>query len=147
MIKWKKADRLARGGFTFIEILVVVLIIAMLAAFMAPRLFKKLGKAKRDLAGPKMSIVESGLEEFALDCERYPTEAEGLDALLEEPPDMEEDKWDGPYVKASALLDPWNNRYEYVRDGVEGQKEYDLICFGADGEVGGDGDNEDIHIE
>lgn len=132
-----------RAGFTIIEIMVVAVILAMLATFIIPSIGKKFGKAKANIARAKMSRAESALEEFRMDCGRYPTDSEGLDALLAAPADLE-GKWDGPYVKESEMLDPWNNRYLYVAEGTVNAGSYDIVSLGADGQEGGDGENADI---
>ena len=132
-----------RKAFTLIELLVVIIIIAMLAGFVAPKLMQRVGKAKKDLARPKMAIIESALERFGLDCGQYPDDSDGLDALLVAPAGLEE-KWTGPYLKPSQLLDPWDNPYIYVSEGQINPGSYDLISLGADGTEGGEGDAEDI---
>jgi general secretion pathway protein G len=132
-----------RKAFTLVELLVVILIIAMLAAFVAPRMFKGLGKAKADIARAKMAIIENALGRFYIDCGRYPDDSEGLEALMIQPSDTE-DKWNGPYLKESDLLDPWNNPYIYIADGQYNIGSFDLISLGADGMDGGEGDNADI---
>ena len=132
-----------RNGFTLIEMLVVVVIIGLLAAFMVPKVGKKFGKAKRDIARAKMGLIENAMVSFQIDCGRYPYENEGLEALLEAPPELEE-KWAGRYLKESELLDPWDNPYIYVEEGNYNVGSYDIVSLGADGEEGGDGDGEDI---
>jgi general secretion pathway protein G len=132
-----------RKAFTLVELLVVILIIAMLAAFVAPRMFKGLGKAKADIARAKMAIIENALGRFYIDCGRYPDDSEQLEVLLMAPSDAE-DKWNGPYLKESDLIDPWNNPYIYVAEGQYNPGSFDLISLGADGMDGGEGDNEDI---
>ena len=136
----KKQKRMA---FTLIELLVVIIIISLLAGFVAPRLLQRVGKAKKDLARPKMAIIESALERFGLDCGQYPDDSMGLDALLIAPAGLEE-KWTGPYLKPSQLLDPWENPYIYVAEGEINPGSYDLVSLGADGSEGGEGDYEDI---
>jgi len=138
-----KRKKQKRKAFTLIELLVVIVIISLLAGFVAPKLFQHVGKAKKDLARPKMTIIESALERYGLDCGQYPDDSEGLDALLTAPAGLEE-KWNGPYLKISQLLDPWENPYIYVAEGEINPGSYDLICLGADGVEGGEGDNEDI---
>jgi len=135
-----------RKAFTLIELLVVIIIISMLAGFVAPRLMQRVGKAKKDLARPKMAIIESALERFGLDCGQYPDDSDGLDALLIAPAGLEE-KWNGPYLKMSQLLDPWDNPYIYVAEGEVNPGSYDLVSLGADGTEGGEGDAEDIFNE
>ncbi len=126
------------------ELLVVVLIISMLATILAPRMFKGLGKAKADIARTKMTIIEDSLARFQLDCGHLPSDAEGgLQALLVAPPDLEE-KWNGPYLKKSQLLDPWDNPYLYLEEGQINVGSFDLISYGADGQEGGEGENRDI---
>jgi general secretion pathway protein G len=132
-----------RKAFTLIELLVVIIIIAMLAGFVAPKLMQRVGKAKKDLARPKMAIIESALERFGLDCGQYPDDSDGLDALLIAPAGLEE-RWNGPYIKVSQLLDPWDNPYIYVAEGEINPGSYDLVSLGADGTEGGEGDAEDI---
>ncbi len=136
--------RRTRKGFTLVELLVVVLIISMLAALLAPRMFKGLGKAKADIARAKMTIIEDSLARFQYDCGRFPDESEGgLDALLVAPPDLA-DKWGGPYLKRSQLVDPWDRPYQYFPEGEYNPGSFDLVSLGADGEVGGEGENADI---
>jgi len=132
-----------RKAFTLIELLVVIIIISLLAGFVAPRLLQRVGKAKKDLARPKMAIIESALERFGLDCGQYPDDSMGLEALLIAPAGLEE-KWTGPYLKPSQLLDPWENPYIYVAEGEINPGSYDLVSLGADGSEGGEGDYEDI---
>jgi len=137
----KRSDK---GAFTIVELLVVILIISMIAVFVGGRVFRGLGKAKRDVARAKMAIIENALLAFYSDCERYPDQTEELDALLVAPAGLEE-KWKGPYLKRSDLLDPWDNRYIYVQEGEHTPGSFDLVSLGADGEDGGEGDNEDIY--
>ena len=142
----EKTER-KRKGFTLIELLVVVLIVSLLATVLVPRTFKGLGKAKADIARAKMTIIEDSLARFQYDCGRFPDEADGgLEALLVAPPDLEE-KWNGRYLKPSQLVDPWGNPYIYVPEGQINPGGFDLISYGADGQEGGEGDNEDIFNE
>jgi general secretion pathway protein G len=134
-------------GFTLVELIVVILVISMLAAMMAPRVFRGLGKAKTDIASAKMTLVADSLMRFQYDCGRLPDESEGgLEALLIAPPDLEE-KWNGPYIKRSQILDPWGNLYVYVSQGEYNPGSFDLFSLGADGQVGGEGENADIIYE
>lgn len=135
-----------RKGFTIIEMLAVLMIISFIAVFVGTRVFKGLGKAKRDIAKAKMALIENALGRFFYDCGRFPIQDEGLEALLAPPADLEE-KWNGSYLKQSDLLDPWDSPYEYVEDGVINMGSYDLISYGADGMEGGQEgtDDEDIY--
>ena len=134
-----------RKAFTIVELLVVVLIISMLAAFVAPKVFKNIGRTKAQLSKAKMATIESAIGLFYMHCDRYPDDAEGLIVLLEPPADIEEGKWGGPYLKASELRDLWDRDYIYVAEGEINPGSYDLICLGADGMDGGEGDNADIY--
>ncbi len=135
-----------RNAFTLVELLVVVLIISMLAVVVVPRVFRGLGKTKRDLARSNMSNIESAVERFMLDCGRFPTDDEGLNSLIE-PVSEFGDKWAGPYIKKSHLKDPWENDYVYIAEGSVNVGSYDIVSFGADGTQGGEGDNADIYNE
>lgn len=136
-----------REAFTIVELLVVVLIISMLAAFVAPKLFKNIGGTKVKLTRAKMAIIENAIGRFYMDCDRFPDDSEGLSVLLEPPQDIEEGKWMGPYLKASELVDLWDNDYIYVAEGEINPGSYDLISLGQDGMDGGEGDAEDIYNE
>ena len=141
-----KRKKQKRKGFTLVELLVVIIILSLLAGFVAPKMLSRVGKAKKDLARPKMTVVEGALERFGLDCGQYPDDSMGLDALLSPPSGLEE-KWGGPYLKASQLLDPWGNPYIYVAEGEINPGSFDLVSLGADGVEGGEGENEDIFNE
>ena len=136
--------RRRKNAFTIIELVAVAMIISLLAVFVVPRAFKGLGRAKHDIAKGKMGIVLQALAQFQYDCGRFPTDAEGLAALLAAPPDLEE-KWSGSYCKQSDMEDPWGRQYIYVADGVINPCQFDLISYGADGAEGGEGENADIY--
>jgi general secretion pathway protein G len=132
-----------RRAFTLVELLVVIVIISMLAAFVAPNVIKHIGKARVDLAKPRMAIIEDAITRFYADCSRYPTGSESLDALLVDPGNTT--GWNGPYIKQSQLLDPWGNPYIYIAEGSVNPGSFDLVCLGADGQEGGEGENADIY--
>ena len=133
-----------RKGFTLVELLVVVGIISLLATMLVPRFFKGLGQTKAKIARAKMVRIEDAVARFQLDCGRLPTDADGgLEALIVAPADLES-KWNGPYCKKSELLDPWDNPYQYLPEGQQNVGSFDLISYGADGQEGGEGDNQDI---
>lgn len=136
--------RRQQKGFTIIELVAVAMIISLLAVFVVPRAFKGLGKAKHDIARGKMGIVEGAIARFQYDCGRFPTDAEGTEALLAAPVELE-DKWSGPYCKRSDLDDPWGRAFVYVGVGVVNPGGFDLISLGADGAEGGEGENADIY--
>ncbi|MBF0486549.1 MAG: type II secretion system major pseudopilin GspG [Nitrospirae bacterium] len=128
-----------KRGFTLIELLVVMLILGLLAALVAPRMFNKVGKSKQSAARAQIELLGQALEQFKIDTGRFPSTEEGLDALQKNPG---ADGWDGPYLKKSVPSDPWKRPYHYVFPGNHG--DYDLYSFGADGAEGGEGENKDI---
>jgi len=137
-----RRDNRRQAGFTLIELLVVLVILGLLAAFVAPQVLNYLGKAKTDAASAQIVNIAGILDLYRLDVGRYPTEDEGLEALLEAPPDAA--RWNGPYVRRrDALTDPWGNLYEYRFPGQDGRP-FDLYSLGADQAEGGDGENQDI---
>ena len=127
-------------GFTIVEILVVIILLSILATFIVPRMFSVLGGEKIKLARAKMSIIQTAIGRFYLDCGRFPVD---IEEILFCPSEME-GKWRGPYLKESNMLDPWGNSYVYVQN-ADNPDGYDLISLGADGMDGGDGDNADIY--
>ena len=135
--------RTARRGFTFAEMMVVIILLSLVAVFVVPRTFKSFSKAKTKVARAKMGIIEGAIQQFYVDCERYPV---SLGELLEPPSDLSE-TWSGRYCKPSDLTDPWGNGYVYQPEGMVNVGSYDLISLGADGREGGDGDDTDIYNE
>jgi general secretion pathway protein G len=128
-------------GLTMIEIMVVMIIIGLLAALVAPRMFGKLGKAKTNAAFAQIEMLGTALDSFRLDVGRYPTTSEGLEALLS--PVSGIDEWNGPYLKKNEIpQDPWNTDYIYESPGIHG--DYDLYSLGADRAEGGEGEDRDI---
>jgi len=133
-------DRKRRqAGFTMIELLVVMVILGLLAALVAPNFFGQAEKARVKTARLQIANLSTALDAMALDTGRYPSAQEGLRALLDPPSGM--DMWDGPYLK-KLPKDPWN--HEYVYRGPQGSSDYEILCYGADGSPGGDGGNADI---
>ena len=127
-------------GFTLIELLVVMVILGLLAALVGPRLFGNVDKANVSATKTQVEMLGSALDAFRLDVGRYPTTAEGLNALITNPGI---DGWNGPYLKKSVVPnDAWKKPFQYQSPGSHG--EYDLFSYGADGTPGGDGYNKDI---
>ncbi|MGI9418818.1 MAG: type II secretion system major pseudopilin GspG [Geminicoccaceae bacterium] len=133
--------RRSDAGFTLIELLVVLVILGLLAAFAAPQVLKYLGSAKSDAAEAQVQSIASVLDLYRLEVGSYPSEADGLDALIDAPGDAA--RWNGPYVKKrDALVDPWGQIYSYRMPGEHG--EYDLYSLGADQAEGGEGEDRDV---
>lgn len=126
-------------GFTLVELLVVLAILALLAGIVGPKVLGQLGGAKAKTAAVQISDLEKTLEIFKLDVGRYPTAEEGLDALVTKPANAT--AWSGPYLKGGVPLDPWSHPYVY-KPGAGGTVE--IMSFGADGTPGGEGENADI---
>jgi len=130
-----------QNGMTMIEIMVVMIIIGLLAALVAPRMFGKLGTAKTNAAFAQIEMLGTALDSFRLDVGRYPTSSEGLEALLS--PVSDADEWNGPYLKKNEIPeDPWNVAYIYESPGNHG--DYDLSSLGADKSEGGEGEDRDV---
>jgi general secretion pathway protein G len=132
-----------RGGFTLIEIMVVVIILGVLAATIIPQFMGTTHDAKVSSAKSNVAELESALERFYLDLDRYPATDEGLKALLE-PPAGDEGKWRGPYVKM-LRPDPWGNPFQYRSPGASNPTSgFDVWSRGADGADGGEKEATDI---
>jgi general secretion pathway protein G len=127
-------------GFTLLELLVVMVIIGMLAGFVAPKFFAQIGKSEVKTARAQIDALEKALDQYRLDVGRYPSTEQGLQSLFAQP--AGESRWDGPYLKKGVPLDPWTHAYVYRQPGEHG--EYDLFSLGKDGQVGGAGEAQDI---
>jgi len=132
--------RFGSAGFTLLELLVVLVIIGLLAGYVAPRYFAQVGKAEVKTAQAQVDALEKSLDQYRLDTGRYPTTEQGLAALYTRPAD--EPKWQGPYLKKTPPPDPWGRPYQYRQPGERG--EYDLYSYGKDGQSGGSGEDADI---
>ncbi len=132
----------AQSGFTLLEVLVVLVILGLLAAVVAgPQIFKYLGSAKSEAAKVQVQQISSALDLYRLEIGRYPTQEEGLEALIEAPAGL--NKWNGPYLKKKeSIADPWGHVFVYRYPGEHG--DFDLYTLGADNTQGGTGENQDI---
>ncbi|RTL57717.1 MAG: type II secretion system protein GspG [Rhodocyclaceae bacterium] len=128
-------------GFTLLELLVVMVIIGLLAGYVAPRYFAEVGKSEVKVAKAQIDAFEKSLEAYRLDTGRYPTTEQGLAALITQPPGQA--KWAGPYLKKAVPLDPWGQAYLYKQPGDHG--DYDITSYGKDGKAGGQGEDADIN--
>lgn len=131
-------------GFTLLELLIVVAIMALLAGVVAPRYFGQLSKSERGVAKAQVEAFGRALETFRLDVGRYPNQREGLKALAERPSGLV--RWAGPYVTGSIPKDPWGNAYEYRAEQGRSAGQYVIRSLGADGRPGGKGADEDITL-
>ena len=128
------------AAFTLLELLVVMVILGLLAAYVAPRYFGQVGKSEMRMARAQVEALAKALDHYRLDMGRYPTTEEGLAALRANPGNNP--KWTGPYLQKDVPLDPWGNPYVYRFPGEHG--DFDLISYGKDGRPGGTGEAEDI---
>ncbi len=120
------------AGFTLLELLVVIVIIGLLAGYVAPRYFSQVGKSEIQVAKVQIESFDKALDQYRLDKRRYPTAEEGLQAVQ-------------PYLKKAVPNDPWGRPYVYRTPGQKG--EFDLVSYGRDGKAGGTGEDADIGIQ
>jgi general secretion pathway protein G len=129
-----------RNGFTLLELLVVIVIIGLLAAYVGPRYFSQLGKSERNVAKAQIEGLGKALDTYRLDTGHYPGTEQGLEALVAQP--TGESKWNGPYLQKAVPLDPWGQAYVYRSPGQGG--DFDLLSMGKDGRLGGEGEDADV---
>ncbi len=122
----------------------VVAVIAILAALVAPNIFRNVGDARAAAARTQIEMLATALDAYRLDNGRYPTTAQGLDALWERPRLDPPPNWRQPYLRKAVPLDPWGRPYVYRSPGTVNPHAFDLLSLGADGRPGGDGDDADI---
>lgn len=127
-------------GFTLLELLVVIVIIGLLAAYVGPKYFAQLGKSEVTVAKAQIESFEKALDTFRLDVGRYPSTEEGLAALLVAPTNTL--RWNGPYLRRDLPKDPWGHPYQYRAPGTK--SDFDILSLGRDGQPGGSGDDADI---
>lgn len=133
-------NRNRNAGFTLLELLVVLVILGLLAGYVAPKYFAQVGKSEVKVAQAQIGALEKALDQYRIDTGRYPSNEQGLAALNTKPAD--EAKWDGPYLKKTVPNDPWGKPYQYKMPGEH--SEVDIYSFGRDGAAGGSDDNADI---
>jgi general secretion pathway protein G len=137
-----KQAKIHQTGFTLLELLVVLGIIAMLAGLVGPQVMKHMGESKVKAAKVQIEDLAQTLDMYKLDVGSYPSSEQGLEALIESPDGAQ--RWNGPYLrKAKVPLDPWNQEYKYASPGEHGK--FDIVSLGADGKEGGDGEDKDIN--
>ena len=136
--------RHAAGGFTLLEMIVVLVIIGLIMGLVGPRLFGQADKAKVQTAGTQIKMLGGALQTMRLDISRFPTDQEGLALLVQAPADERTARaWGGPYLDEAVPLDPWGNPYRYSARRSATQS-YTLYSLGADGQPGGEGFDADI---
>ena len=133
-----------RSAFTLLEVLVVIVVIALLATFVAPNLFRNVGDAKTATAKAQIESLSTALDTYRLDNGRYPSTAQGLAALWQKPTIDPPANWREPYVRKAIPDDPWGRPYVYLAPGKANPSGFDLATYGADGQPGGDGENADV---
>ena len=141
MHSWYERRRIqSEHGFTLLELLVVMVIIGLLAAYVGPKYFSQVGKSEIKMAQAQIDALEKALHQYRLDVGNYPATENGLAALVTQPND--EPKWQGPYLSKMPPNDPWGRPYVYKYPGDNA--EFDLFSIVRDGQIGGEGEAADI---
>lgn len=131
-------------GFTLLELLVVVAIIGLLAAYVGPRYFTQIGRSEQAVAKSQIEGFAKALHTYRIDVGQYPSTQEGLAALMAPPASVSTSgKWRGPYLEKPVPMDPWGRPYAYRSPGSQGQ-DFELISYGKDGRAGGADDAADV---
>ncbi len=138
----KVVSQMRQQGFTLLELLVVLGIIALLAGIVGPQVMKHMGASKSKAAKVQIEDLSAALDMYKLDVGKYPTSDQGLVALVEKPADSK--RWNGPYLRKTRVpQDPWAEAYHYKSPGEHGN--FDLYSYGADAKAGGEGEDQDIN--
>lgn len=139
--KQRTASTRASRGFTLVELLVVLAILGLLAGLVGPQVMNFLGSSKTQTAALQIEDLSATLDLYRIEVGRYPSTSEGLEALVSDPGNAP--NWNGPYLRRSQVpKDPWGNDYHYRSPGRHGP--FDIWSYGADGQEGGEGENQDI---
>ena len=134
-----------RAGFTLVEILVVIIVIAMLATLVAPSVFQHVDEAKASTAKAQIEMLSAALDAYRLDNDRYPTTEQGLAALRQAPASSPVPRrWRGPYLRRELPVDPWGQPYVFRSPGTVNPESFDLLTLGRDGREGGQGEDADV---
>jgi general secretion pathway protein G len=137
--------RPVRAGFTLLELLVTIAIIATLAAIIAPSLFGNVGTARHNAARSQVEILSLALDAYRVDNDGYPASDQGLEALRTMPATgTAPANWKGPYLRQVVPMDPWGKPYVYVSPGLSNPNGFDLYTLGKDGRPGGTGEDADV---
>lgn len=132
-------------GFTLIEILIVVIIIAAFTALVGPELLNRVSQARQAAAAEQIEVFKLALNNYWLDNGQFPSSSEGLKALIERPASASPERWNGPYLDRKEIpKDPWGNEYRYLCPGKHNHYKYDLWSYGKDNKEGGSGEDADI---
>lgn len=134
--------KLKQSGFTLLELLVVIVIIGLLAAYVGPKYFNQLAKSQIQVTRAQIDGFDKALDQYRLDTTHYPGMEQGLVALSVQP--ANEPLWRGPYLKKAVPVDPWGNPYVYTIPGSDPNRDFEIVSYGKDGKSGGAGDDADI---
>jgi general secretion pathway protein G len=132
-------------GFTLLELLVVIVIIGLLAGYVAPRYFSQVGRSEIQVARAQIDSLEKALDQFRIDMRRYPSAEEGLEVLVAKP--ASPGNWNGPYLKKAVPADPWGRAYVYRTPAAKAGADFEVVSFGRDGKAGGSGEDADIGVQ
>ncbi|MGH7713085.1 MAG: type II secretion system major pseudopilin GspG, partial [Gemmatimonadaceae bacterium] len=134
-----------RSGFTLLELVVVIIVLGLLAAIVAPQILGRVSDARTTAAQTQVELFGTALDNYRLDNGAYPTTEQGLNALREKPtrPPIPTN-WRGPYLRKDVPLDPWGKPYIYRSPGERNANGYDLTSLGRDGKPGGEGEDKDV---
>ncbi len=132
-----------RSGFTLLELVVVIIVLGLLVALVAPQVFGRVGEARDVAAKTQMSLIGTALDNYRLDNGSYPTSGQGLKALRERPATGAVN-WRGPYLRKDVPMDPWGRPFVYLSPGGRNPTGFDLMTLGRDGKDGGTGEDADV---